>query len=286
MTEQPTPPQLPLPSAPSAPPQPGKTSGFAIASLIAALLPVPIVGLVMALVFSSKARKQIRESQGRIGGSGLAIAGMIVGLLVGGITLVAALAGLAAPVILATKKKADAVSCLSNGKQLFMGMMEFESEYGHYPDDQSANKNPKLAGFTGEYANAYLAQLIAGGYVTTESLFYAGHGSEKRMVKADDVITPRSEILKKGENGFAYVMANEDGLIRGLSSSDDRKLPLLVAPMMRNGSFDRMPFDKKVVVIKVDGSSSLLKSDEQAIFTIGGKSGWVEKLTPVVKLPE
>jgi hypothetical protein len=65
----------------------GGTSGLAIASLILAILSLPLgcfgpFGLLCAIpavITGLMARKRIRESGGRIGGDGLALAGLIVG---------------------------------------------------------------------------------------------------------------------------------------------------------------------------------------------------------------
>ena len=59
------------------------TNGLAIASLVLGLVGwVPCgVGSILAVVFGFVARTQIRNSQGRQGGDGLAVAGIILGFL-------------------------------------------------------------------------------------------------------------------------------------------------------------------------------------------------------------
>jgi general secretion pathway protein G len=52
----------------------GKTSGMAIASLILGILGITVVGLILGII----ALKKITSSSGRLGGKGLAIAGIIV----------------------------------------------------------------------------------------------------------------------------------------------------------------------------------------------------------------
>ena len=58
-------------------PMPGPTNGFAIASLVLGILWIWWVGSILALIFGYVARKQIRERNE--GGSGLAIAGIVLG---------------------------------------------------------------------------------------------------------------------------------------------------------------------------------------------------------------
>ena len=70
-----------------------QTSGLAIASLVCSLVWFCGIGSLLAVIFGLISIKQINESQGRLGGKGLAIAGTVVGavglvLLVGWIVVV------------------------------------------------------------------------------------------------------------------------------------------------------------------------------------------------------
>jgi uncharacterized protein DUF2510/uncharacterized protein DUF4190 len=58
---------------------PASTSGKAIGSLITSLFCG--IGSIIALVLASMARREIRESNGTIGGSGLATAGTVLGII-------------------------------------------------------------------------------------------------------------------------------------------------------------------------------------------------------------
>lgn len=62
-----------------------KTEGMAIASLVLAIIGVPLCGClifeVLAIVFGFLARKKIRESNGALTGDGLAIAGLAIGVV-------------------------------------------------------------------------------------------------------------------------------------------------------------------------------------------------------------
>ncbi len=66
--------------APPAPVGPS-TNGFSIASLVLGIVWVFGVGAVLAVIFGFVARQQIRESGGRQGGSGMALAGIILGFV-------------------------------------------------------------------------------------------------------------------------------------------------------------------------------------------------------------
>ena len=55
------------------------TNGFAVASLVLGILWIFGLGSIMALVFGLIGRSQIEKSNGRMGGKGLAIAGIVLG---------------------------------------------------------------------------------------------------------------------------------------------------------------------------------------------------------------
>jgi hypothetical protein len=82
---QPPPPPPPLPPPPGggvpAPGSASSTNGFAIASLVTAILCCPILGIIFGFV----AKNQIKQSGGTQGGDGLATAGIIIGFVLMGI---------------------------------------------------------------------------------------------------------------------------------------------------------------------------------------------------------
>ena len=96
-----TPPQEPDrgPAPPPPPPQPAaysygagapstpKTNGFAIASLILGIIPCTGITSILAIVFGFIARNQIEQSGGTQQGSGMALAGIILGFVWIGISV-------------------------------------------------------------------------------------------------------------------------------------------------------------------------------------------------------
>lgn len=78
---------MPHPVPPS-PPVPAmrkpETNGLAIASLvlgIGAFVFVPIICAILAIIFAVMAKSRIRKSEGGLGGSGLATAGLVLGII-------------------------------------------------------------------------------------------------------------------------------------------------------------------------------------------------------------
>ncbi len=60
-------------------PQPQRTNGMAIASLVLGILWLYWVGSILALIFGYSAKSQIDRSGGAEGGRGLAVAGIVLG---------------------------------------------------------------------------------------------------------------------------------------------------------------------------------------------------------------
>jgi len=63
-------------------PQPMTTPPWAIVSLISGIASyfiVPVIGSIVALISGYSAKKEIRESNGQVGGDGLATAGLVLG---------------------------------------------------------------------------------------------------------------------------------------------------------------------------------------------------------------
>jgi membrane protease YdiL (CAAX protease family) len=76
-----SPTQAPAPGYYYEPPQAQKQSvnGFAIASMVLGIVWIYWIGSILALVFGYMARKQIDASNGREGGRGMAVAGIVLG---------------------------------------------------------------------------------------------------------------------------------------------------------------------------------------------------------------
>ena len=69
----------PAAGTPVTPAQPQQTSGMAIGSLICGLLPFFLLTPIAAIVLGHMALAQIKRSAGRLKGSGMAIAGLVLG---------------------------------------------------------------------------------------------------------------------------------------------------------------------------------------------------------------
>ena len=84
------------------------------------------------------------------------------------IVIIAALAGLSAPMVIRQRKKADQTEAVSNARQVGLALFEFENEYGNYPDATTATA---VTAATGSQlalgvadSNGLFRQLVAGNF--------------------------------------------------------------------------------------------------------------------------
>jgi prepilin-type processing-associated H-X9-DG protein len=123
-----TPPPL-TPSPAPAPLASPKTSGLAIASLVLGILGfcsyglTAIVGLILGLV----GLRRINRSQGMLSGKRLAIAGISVSGVI--LVMIPLLAALLYPAVMRAKGKARRANCMSNIKQLGLGLAQYADDH-------------------------------------------------------------------------------------------------------------------------------------------------------------
>jgi hypothetical protein len=161
---------------------------------------------------------------------------------------IALLVVVAFPVVLKKRGAADRTSALNHLKSLHFALIEFDTDYGRFPDAstiasvKSATETTIPLGTT--TSNDYFRQLIAAGN-RGETIFWAKNSTTPR--KPDNNITG-THALEKGECSYAYVA--------GLSTTDDPCTPIAMAPMISGAwKFDPKPYDNRAVVLRVDGST-------------------------------
>jgi prepilin-type N-terminal cleavage/methylation domain-containing protein len=210
------------------------------------------------------------------------------------IAIIVALAGLATPAILKQIKEAHTVQATSNARQVYTLLMQFGQDWDSFPDDTTAPRLKDYAAeggpteLTGTTSNAHLRQLIAGGYVNSEDIFY----TKGPTTKKPDNAMKGSEALKAGEVGFGYILIND----KAQSTSGNAGCPVLVTPLKDGASgavFDLETFNKKAVVLRLDGSAmsekltpagKVLVGAGKDLLDTGTDSVWGDK-TPKLNLP-
>src|SRR5262245_52729538 len=113
-------------------PTPTGTSGKAVMSLVLGVLSpcASILTGVPAIILGLLSLRDIRRSGGRLGGQGLAIAGIVVGIV--GI-LLSLPAVLLVPAVLKVRDAATRVQSSNNLKMIGIGMHNYHSNWGRFP---------------------------------------------------------------------------------------------------------------------------------------------------------
>lgn len=172
------------------------------------------------------------------------------------IVIIAALAGLTAPMVIRQRKKADQTEAVNNARQIGMALFEFESEYGSFPDDATATAvkdATDTALVSGSLSNDRFRQLIRAGIAQSEAMFYAKTAFTQ---KPDGILDTDTKALSKGEVGFGILMNNT----AGLSAAGNPSRPIIAAPLKvaMDGTFDSDFYDGKAVILKLDNSVTSL----------------------------
>jgi prepilin-type N-terminal cleavage/methylation domain-containing protein len=176
------------------------------------------------------------------------------------IVIIAALAGLTGPMVMRQQRKAATMEATGNARQLYLGLFGFDTEYGSYPDNDTADSvrrdSETQLNLSGNTSNDYFRQLIASGHVKSEEPFYAKTANSPS--KPDNDYSSSSSALAPGEVGFGYIMDGD----YAFNSAGDPSRPIAVAPLLNNsssGEFDPDPYDGMSVVLKLDGSVTQVK---------------------------
>ncbi len=107
------------------------SSKLALISMTCGILSFFTLGLtsIPAVIMGHIARYRITKSKGTLSGSGMALAGLIMGYLCIVLTFIAILAALAIPAFTSVQQKANQTKAMSNAKQLVIGMKQYAADH-------------------------------------------------------------------------------------------------------------------------------------------------------------
>lgn len=213
------------------------------------------------------------------------------------IVIIASLAGLTAPMVIRQRKKADQTEATNNARQIGLAMFEFETEYGSFPDGETADEvlNEQAYTLGTSTSNDYFRQLMAADITQSETMFFAK--SQASGSKPDGNINGAAA-LEGGEVGFGYLM--DTGNV-GLSTAGNPGRVIVATPMLSGSStdFDPDPYDKKAVVLRIDNSVNSISinqsnkailvkagSDSKTLLDNGNDTVWGSNITPIIVPPE
>lgn len=112
------------------------TNGLAVASLVLSILTLFGIGSLLGIIFGVRARRQIRESGGYQSGDGLALAGIIIGIvtLIIGIVVIALWISLLTAIhsaIQSTGTEFD--QCQADVKTVDIAVQAYQAQKGSFP---------------------------------------------------------------------------------------------------------------------------------------------------------
>jgi len=212
-----TPPAVLSPAQPTAPWQPGEqppqTSGKAIASLVMGIANGLFMFFffplgILAIVFGHISRSEIAKSGGRLKGSGMALAGLILGYGSVAIIPILIIAAIAIPNLLSARQSANEASAMGNIRTINTAAATYVAEHPEkgYPASLDA-----MGGSNGTEAALIDSQLASGekaGYRFTYTAIDANSDGvvEGYLLNADP--------LSPGTTGHRHFFSDETGVIR------------------------------------------------------------------------
>ena len=163
-----------------------------------------------------------------------------------------------------TTAKIDRITARMNAKKIGIALVDFDAEYGAFPDKATAavikrqTKSDWTLGVNS--SNELFQQLFAANIAVSEEIFFLNTPWSR---KPDDVFATEAQALASGECGFAY--------ISGLSSINDERTPLCVAPLEPGKlTFDRDALDGNAVVLMINTSVIELPIDKSGHAILNG----------------
>ena len=105
-----------------------KTSGMAISSLVLGILGMFTCGItaLIGLILGIIAMVKVKNSGGKLGGGGIALAGVIVSGIF--LVMIPIYAAMMLPALAAAKQKAQSINCVNNLKQLSIGVRLYSGD--------------------------------------------------------------------------------------------------------------------------------------------------------------
>ena len=169
------------------------TSGKAIGSLVCGVFFIFLPAAVAAIILGHISRSEIRRSAGRLRGSGMALAGLILGYMGASVIPLMIIAAIAIPNLLRARMAANEASAAASVRNLYVACEQYNATYGTYPNavaNLGPSSNPSASA-----ANLVDRSLVNGqknGYLFT---YVATKGEAERVTNytfSADPVMPNS----------------------------------------------------------------------------------------------
>jgi len=216
-------------AGPYAEPGHGETSGKAIGSLVCGLLFFFLPAAIVAVVMGHLSLSDIRKSAGRLGGRGMAIAGLVLGYLGLSFIPILIIAAIAIPNLLRAKMAANEASTVAALRTYNTALAEYAMQCPKqgYPTDPTYLVLDVSRPVTCPQAQESLTNVPQAGALPAKSgyrYFYipmkrdaAGHISKYGLA---------ADPMAQGETGVRHFCTDETGIIRSnVHGAADSKSP-------------------------------------------------------------
>lgn len=196
-------PPLP-PAAPAAGPRPtfsetasnAPRSGMAVTSVVLGALGFLTLGVtaLIGLVLGIIAMARITGSQGRIGGKGMAVAGIVTsGVALVSVPFIAIMAGLLLPALAQAKNRAQEINCINNLRQIQVGIRIYASDN----DEKFPAATNWCDAIVGEVGSPTIFQCLASPGTRSGYAF-----NRKLSGLAEDDVDPQTVMLFESDLGW------------------------------------------------------------------------------------
>ena len=166
------------------------------------------------------------------------------------------------------RKKARMVQAMNGARQVTLAMHAFAQDYdGLFPSEETAKLHGLPKG--GKWSNDYFRQLLAGGIIPSEQVFWVKSAKVCNRDQPDDIIETDGKFdpsvaLQAGDCGWAYVS--------GQSNASHAARPLVIdAYTPGTTEFDAKIWDGKVLVGWVDGAVLAVDLDAKGALVVNGE---------------
>jgi type IV pilus assembly protein PilA len=185
-----------------------ETSGKAIASLVCGTLFFFLPSAIAAVIMGHLSLSDIRRSAGRLGGRGMAMAGLALGYVGLAIIPILIIAAIAIPNLLPSRIAANEASALGSLRTINFACVTYATEYKSFPSSlanlgPATNPSAKAAGLISDV----LASRQKSGYLFT----YEPGPSQKGVIISYEV---HADPLTPGTTGVRHFFTDQSGVIR------------------------------------------------------------------------
>jgi type II secretory pathway pseudopilin PulG len=198
-------------SGPYIPTSDAQTSGMAIGSLICGLFFFFFPAAIAAVILGHVSRSQIRQSRGRLKGSGLALAGLILGYSWLGIVLLI-IAAIAIPNLLRSKMAANEATAVGSLRTLNTACVTYSTTYGGFPSSLDMLGGEGSGAPPSSTAAQLIDNMLQSGTKSGYSFTFSA-GTADTAGNIDYYIINANPVTP-GTTGLRYFFTDQSGIIR------------------------------------------------------------------------